>query len=90
MDLAEVRRQIREQVKAQYQLVPPAYSREWQIDLGFARNFLHDKPLQLRVKFNTADKSPSGTFVALWQVGDPENRECGRQRADEPGAGHVS
>ena len=73
VDLAEVRTQIREQIKAQYQLVPPAYSREWQIDLGFARNFLHDQPLQLRVKFNTADKSPSGTFVALWQVGDPDS-----------------
>ena len=77
-DLAEVRRQIREQVKAQYQLVPPAYSRAWQIDLGFVRNFLHDKPLQLRVKFNTADKSPSGTFIALWQVGDPDTADVKR------------
>jgi hypothetical protein len=78
VDLAEVRKQIREQVKAQYQLVPPAYSREWQVDLGFARNFLHDQPLQLRVKFNTADKSPSGTFVALWQVGDPNTANVAR------------
>jgi len=70
-DLAEVRRQIREQVKAQYQLVPPGYSRGWQIDLGFAKNFLHDKPLQLRVKFNAARQSASGTFLALWQVGAP-------------------
>jgi hypothetical protein len=70
-DLAEVRRQIREQVKAQYQLVPPNYSHGWRIDLGFAGNSLHDQPLQLRVKFNTAYKLPSGTFVALWQVGDP-------------------
>ena len=58
-DLAEVRKQIREQMKAQYQLVPPAYSHEWQIDLGFAKNFLRDKPLQLRVKFNAAQKSAS-------------------------------
>jgi hypothetical protein len=72
VNLVEVRKQIREQVKAQYQLVPPAYSREWQIDLGFARNFLRDKPLQLRVKFNTAQQGPSGTtFLALWQVGEP-------------------
>ena len=55
-DLAVVRKQIREQVKAEYQLVPPAYSREWQIDLGFAKNYLHDKPLQLRVKFNAAQR----------------------------------
>ena len=70
-DLAEVRRQIREQVKAQYQLVPPGYSREWQIDLGYAKNLLHDKPLQLRVKFNAARPSASGTFLALWQAGVP-------------------
>ncbi|MGD0252119.1 MAG: ABC transporter permease [Verrucomicrobiota bacterium] len=71
VDMAEVRKQIREQVKARYQLVPPAYSRAWQIDLGFAKNFLRDKPLQLRVKFNAAQKSASGTFLALWQVGEP-------------------
>ena len=70
-DLTEVRKQIREQIKAQYQLVPPDYLKEWQINLGFARNFLHDKPLQLRVKFNAAQKSASGTFLALWQVGEP-------------------
>ena len=70
-DVPEVRRQIRELVRADFQLVPPGYSRKWQIDLGFAKNFLHDKPLQLRVKFNSAQKSPSGTFVALWQVGVP-------------------
>jgi len=71
-NIPEVRRQIREQVKADFQLVPPGYSREWRIDLGFAKNFLRDKPLQLRVKFNSANKSPSGTFDALWQVGVPE------------------
>jgi hypothetical protein len=70
-DVSEVRRQIRELVRADFQLVPPGYSREWRIDLGFAKNFLHDKPLQLRVKFNSAQKSSSGTFVALWQIGVP-------------------
>jgi hypothetical protein len=69
-DLPEVQKQIREQVKAELEVVPPGYSsRPWQIDLGFAKNFLRDKPLQLRVKFNSAQKSASGTFLALWQVG---------------------
>jgi hypothetical protein len=72
VDVPEVRKQIREQVKAGFQLVPPAYSRQWQIDLGFAKNFLRDKPLQLRVKFNSAQGSSSGTFIALWQAGVPE------------------
>jgi hypothetical protein len=72
-DLPEVQKQIREQVKAAYQDVQPAYSRAWQIDLGFAKNHLKDKPLQLRVKFNAAQKSASGTYLALWQVGVPES-----------------
>src|SRR5271154_6905384 len=70
-DLPEVQKQIREQVKASYQVVQPGYSREWQIGLGSAKNYLHDKPLQLRVKFNAAQKSSSGTYLALWQVGVP-------------------
>jgi hypothetical protein len=71
-DLPEVEKQIREQVKASYQVVQPANSREWQINLGFAKNYLKGKPLQLRVKFNAAQKTTSGTYLALWQVGVPE------------------
>ncbi|MGB7746937.1 MAG: hypothetical protein WBN75_06595 [Verrucomicrobiia bacterium] len=72
VDVPEVRKQIREQVKADFQLVPPGYSRQWHVDLGFVKNFLKDKPLQLRVKFNSAQRNSSGTFIALWQVGVPE------------------
>lgn len=70
-DVPEVRKQIREMVSSDLQLVPPSYERTWKIDLGFAKNYLHGKPLQLRVKFNSADKSASGTFAAFWRVGDP-------------------
>jgi hypothetical protein len=70
VNLPEVTREIREQVKSDFQLVPPGYTRQWQIDLGFAKKFLADKPLQLRVQFNSAQKSESGTFAVLWQVGD--------------------
>jgi hypothetical protein len=73
-DLAVVAKQIREGVKADFQLVPPDYTRPWQIDFGSVKNYLRDKPLQLRIKFNSANKSPSGTFLALWQVGDPNTR----------------
>jgi hypothetical protein len=72
VDLPEVRRQIRERVKADFQLVPPSYQRVWKIDLGFAKNFLAGKPLQLRVKFNSAQKSASGTFTLAWMVGTEE------------------
>ena len=71
-DLPKVQKDIREQVQAELEVVPPGYaSRPWQINLGFAKNYLRDKPLQLRVKFNAAQKSTSGTFLALWQVGVP-------------------
>lgn len=70
-DLKLARQQIREQVKAVYQLVPPQTVRRWQIHLGLAKNFLHGKPLQLRVKFDAAKGSESGTYVGLWQVGVP-------------------
>ena len=72
-DLAEVRRQIREQVKAAWQIVQPGENRIWRIDLGRAWESLRDRPLQLRVKFNAAQNNPSGTFAALWQIGEPES-----------------
>jgi hypothetical protein len=72
-NIAEVRRQIREQVKADFQLVPPGYTREWQIDLGFAKNFLRDRPLQVRIKFNSAKMGGlNATYPLVWQVGDPQ------------------
>jgi hypothetical protein len=66
-DLREVRKQIREQVKAVRQVVPPGYYKQWEINLGLARHYLKDKPLYLRVKFNAAEKSASGTFDGLWE-----------------------
>jgi len=69
--IADVRKQIKEQVKAEYQVVPPSFSRIWTVDLGLARFRLRDQPLYLRVKFNAAEKSPSGTFGGVWMVGVP-------------------
>jgi hypothetical protein len=74
-DLPEVEKQIREQVKAELQVVPAGYSsRPWQVDLGSAKNYLHDQPLQVRVKFNSADKRTTGTYLFAWQVGDPNSK----------------
>lgn len=67
-----LRQQIQEGFKAFAQNVPPGYEKGWQIDLGFAKNFIRDRPLFLRVKFNTAEKSPSGTFDVFWRVGVPK------------------
>ncbi|MFO1514251.1 MAG: hypothetical protein U1F83_15285 [Verrucomicrobiota bacterium] len=70
-DLPLLRQQIKEGLKAELQVVPPGYMRSWTIDLGRARSFIKDQPLFLRIKFNAAEKSPSGTFAAMWQVGVP-------------------
>jgi hypothetical protein len=74
-DLKEVRKQIREQVKAEFEVVPPGYMHLWQVELGAAKNYLRDKPLQFRIKFNSADRSPSGTFTGIWRVGMPQKTE---------------
>jgi hypothetical protein len=70
-DIPEARKQILEQVKAEYQIVPPGYVHEWEVDMGPAKNLAHGQPLYLRVKFNAADKSISGTFDGRWRVGVP-------------------
>jgi hypothetical protein len=71
-DLPEVEKQIHEQVKAVYQVVPPGYSRQWHVDLGPQKDSLRGRPLQLRIKFNSAGAGSSSTFAGLWQVGDPQ------------------
>jgi hypothetical protein len=72
-NLDEVRRQIREGIKAAYQVTPPGYqSRPWRINLGQARHRLRGQPLFLRVKFNTAESSYQGANVTcngMFEVG---------------------
>jgi hypothetical protein len=70
-DLVEVRKQIREQAKAEFQVVRPGYMKVWELDLGAAKNHIRGQPLQLRIKFNAADRNPSGTFEGWWMVGAP-------------------
>jgi len=77
-----LRQQIMEGLKGDLQLVPPGAYRPWVVDLGPAKNYLRGQPLYLRVKFNAADKSPSGTYDALWQVGIPKKTEL--WRTEEP------
>jgi hypothetical protein len=71
-DIPEVRKQIREQVKAAFQVVPPNMYKPYKINLGLAKNYLRDQPLYMRIKFNAADKSSSGTYYGEWQFGVPK------------------
>ena len=72
VDVPEVRRQIHEGVKADAQVVPPSYTKSWQIDLGAAKNYLKGRPLQLRIKFNASQKNASDTYLGHWQIGVPQ------------------
>lgn len=74
-DVPEVRRQLRELIKADYQIVPSRATRMWKLNLGIARHWLRDQPLYLRIKFNAADRSASGTFDGLWRVGEPQKTQ---------------
>lgn len=81
-DLPILRQQIKEGLKAESQIVPSGYARPWRIDLGSAAKSLKGQPLYLRIKFNAAEKSASGTFDGMWQVGVP--RETLFWRTFEP------
>ncbi len=71
-DRLQLRSDIRKLVRGDMEMVPPSYQRTWKIDLGSARNSLAGKPLQLRVKFNSARKGPADTtYVTGWEIGDP-------------------
>lgn len=79
LDEKLLRQQIKESFKAEEQLVAPGGPpRTWYVDLGLARHFLKDQTLYLRIKFNAAQTSPSGTFLGLWQVGVPGKTEFWR------------
>jgi len=71
-NIAEARKQILEQVKAEFQVVPPGYIHEWEIDVGSSGKIARGQPVHLRIKFNAADRSSSGTFDGLWRVGVPQ------------------
>ncbi|MCL5098883.1 MAG: hypothetical protein M1608_15385 [Candidatus Omnitrophica bacterium] len=82
-DLQMLRNQIREQLKAEYQLVRPGFFRRWIISLGPEHERLRDQPLFLRVKFSTTkrDESTTGppqTYLTLWQIGVPDTPRLSR------------
>jgi hypothetical protein len=73
MDRGELVRIIREQLKAELQVVPPGFVRAWEMDLSSVAASLQDQPVFIRVKFFANEKSPSGTYNAVWDVGPPDS-----------------
>ncbi len=74
-NLEEVRRQIYEGIKAEYQILPPGYSMKYEVDLGSRAAQLRKEPMRLRIKFNAADQSLNGTYQMLWRIGVPRKTE---------------
>ena len=84
MDREFVRKQIREQVKARQQLVPPGFARRWTIKLGVLKNFVRDQPLYVRVKFfvppDQASTLNPKNYEGLWEVGPPDTQKRARKQ----------
>ncbi|MSU63909.1 MAG: hypothetical protein EXS31_16205 [Pedosphaera sp.] len=79
LDWKFVRNQVREQVRAVFQVVRPGFQRVWKINLGFAKNRLADEPLFLRIKFNAADGKEGATYLGLWEVGEQTSPRLHRE-----------
>jgi hypothetical protein len=74
MDRNFVRQQVRERVKAQFQVVPPRTPHRWPISAGLFKDRLRNKPLQLRFKFFVAQSISSGTYMGAWEIGPPNGK----------------
>ena len=72
MPRPELTRIVREQVRAELQVIPSGWSSGWRLDLSGVRDAVRDQPLFLRVKFFASQKSPSGTYAGLWEIGPPD------------------
>jgi hypothetical protein len=82
-DLEEVRKQVKERIKAEVQSVAPRYRRRWIIDLSRVQSRLKDQPVYLRVKFGTANYNPQPTpYVTAWEIGPADSPY--RQRILQP------
>ena len=72
-NLAEVRKQMRDQIKSLNEVIRPGYLRRWNIDLGLAGTLAKGKPLFLRVKFMSSQYSTKPlAYLTVWEVGPAE------------------
>ncbi len=72
VNLELLRRQLRADIKAQHEVVPPNFLRRWTVDLGPVKHSLRGQTLYLRVKFYAAQKSATGTYDTVWEAGPPD------------------
>jgi hypothetical protein len=71
-DLKQVRKDVKEFIKSQYQAVGPRQTRQWMIETGLGRGQLENTPIYLRVKFRSPQYSlKPETFATFWEIGPP-------------------
>jgi hypothetical protein len=73
-ELAEIRKQISEEIIAAYTEVPPGYRRQWVIDMHTLSGRTKDEPLQLRIKFHTPILNSEKSFDTAWIIGPPDSQ----------------
>jgi hypothetical protein len=74
LDRDFVLKQIRERVKAQFQIVPPGMLRRWTLEFGGRAPELRDRTLYVRAKFFAAQTTRSGNYEGFWEIGPPDGR----------------
>jgi hypothetical protein len=75
MDRGFVESQVRERVKAAFQIVHAGMARRWVLEFGRQRAAtIGDKPLTIRARFVAAQPTRSGTYLGVWEIGPPEGR----------------
>lgn len=77
VNVALLRNEIREQVKAFNQVVQPNHGRFWEVPVGVRRFTLKDQPMFLRLKFNAASTNALGTYrtqIVIGPAGSPTQR----------------
>ncbi len=66
---------IRDELKAEVQVVAPDQTRPWQLHVNAAPKSLKGQAMYLRVKFNTSAADSSATFYGDWYVGNPQTKQ---------------
>jgi hypothetical protein len=72
INVNQVRKDLREQLKAGDQVVPPNSYRRWKIELGLRRYTLKDAAFHVRVKFFAAQTNATGLYRGEWAIGPPD------------------
>lgn len=74
LDPRMVRKAIEDQFQMADELVPGNSRRRWDIDLGWRKDMLTDKPIYIRVKMQSADIDfDNPVYKVKWVVGDFES-----------------